>query len=61
MFRYRVLDHYRVDVVAAASDQGFAASFDVEATLFVGVAQIASFEGADLEDTRVVRGIALTR
>jgi hypothetical protein len=39
MPRHRVLDHQRVDVVAAADDQVLGATGDVDAALLVGVAQ----------------------
>ena len=57
---HRVLDHQRVDVVAAADDQVLGAAGDVDAALRVGVAEVAAVEPAALdEDTRVVLRIAV--
>ena len=50
MRRHRVLDHQRVDVVAAADDQVLGAAGDVEPAAVVGVAEVAAVEHAVVED-----------
>ena len=47
---HRVLDHQRVDVVAAADDQVLGAPGDVDPAVVVGVAEVAGVEQAALDE-----------
>ena len=62
MLLQRLLDHRRVDVVAAADDQVLGAAGQVEVAVLVQVAEVAGVEPAGLEpDVLVVLVAQVTR